>query len=459
MGSDVIKTLFEERLGRYQAAIALDPTDRIPIATGSNYFAEIYSGNNQQQVLYDPRGLMAADAVFIRNFPEIDVLRNNRIYGPLYDAIGCKTYRLPGRDLPPNTQFQFVEREYMKPDEYDLLIDDPNRFMMEIFLPRVLGEFEGGGNTARSHIAFLKAGMAQMMMGQMMRERTLFLEKTCGMPQPMAGAFLAPFDVIADAMRGLTGIMMDMYRCPEKLKAACDVVVHEIVHFALATADPLKRWPIFVPTHKAMFMSPDQFDTFYWPSFKKTIEMLIAAGHTVRAYLEGNWDAHLHRLVELPKGKVLFDIDTQGDIFKAKEILAGHSCVAGGVKDSQLILGTPAEMRRHVKMLCETVGKGGGFIISGGCNFPYTTKAENLRAMIDAVIEFGVYDTTVKAKPRNPAPEVTTTVTGLNPQRLVTPWETKKAEFGEIKGDEGMIRGSWEQLEKMAYAWIWQWVM
>ncbi|MFH0728534.1 MAG: uroporphyrinogen decarboxylase family protein [Pseudomonadota bacterium] len=459
MGSDVIKTLFEERLGRYQAAIALEPTDRIPIATGSNYFAEIYSGNNQQQVLYDPRGLMAADEIFIRDFPEIDVLRNNRIYGPLYDAIGCKTYRLPGRDLPPNTQFQFVEREYMKPDEYDLLIDDPKRFMLEIFLPRVLGEFESGGNTARSHIAFLKAGMAQMMMGQMMRERTLFLEQTCGMPQPMSGAFLAPFDVIADAMRGLTGVMMDMYRCPEKLKTACDVVVHEIVHFALATADPLKRWPIFVPTHKAMFMSPDQFDTFYWPSFKKTIEMLIAAGHTVRAYLEGNWDAHLHRLVELPKGKVLFDIDTQGDIFKAKEILAGHSCVAGGVKDSQLILGTPAEMRRHVKMLCETVGKGGGFIISGGCNFPYTTRAENLRAMIDAVIEFGVYDAAVKPKPRNPAPEATTTVTRLNPQRLVTPWETKKAELGEIKGDEGMIRGSWEQLEKMAYTWIWQWVM
>ncbi len=47
MAEDVEK-LYAERLGRYQAAIALEPTDRIPIATGSNYFAEVYSGNTNQ---------------------------------------------------------------------------------------------------------------------------------------------------------------------------------------------------------------------------------------------------------------------------------------------------------------------------------------------------------------------------------------------------------------------------
>ena len=45
------KALFEERLGRYQAAIALEPTDRVPIATGSNSFAEVYSGNNHQETI------------------------------------------------------------------------------------------------------------------------------------------------------------------------------------------------------------------------------------------------------------------------------------------------------------------------------------------------------------------------------------------------------------------------
>ncbi|MDR3569894.1 MAG: uroporphyrinogen decarboxylase family protein [Syntrophobacteraceae bacterium] len=457
MSSEKTGNLFEKRLGRYQAAIGLQPVDRIPIATGSNYFAEVYSGNTKQQTLYDPQKWLEAEEAFVCDFPEIDVLRDNRIYGPLFDAIGCKTYRLPGRDLPPDIQFQFVEDEYMKEQDYDKLIENPLRFMIESFLPKILGEF-ADPCAPRSHIAFLKAGMAQMMMGQVMRNRTVVLEEKHGMPQPMAGFFLAPYDVLADSMRGFTATMTDMFRRPEKLTAACDVLVDEVCHLALATADPFKRWPIFVPTHKAMFLSPSQFDRFYWPSFKKTLEILIEAGHTVRAYLEGNWSAHLHRLLELPKGKILFDIDTRGDIVKAKEILGGHSCIAGGVQDSRLILGTPKEVRDHVRELCRTVGTGGGYILSAGCNFPYDTKPENFRAMIDAVLEFGVYDSSLSPKPRELSPGVQT-VASLKPRRLVTAWDVKKAELGEIKGDEELIRRNWEQLEQMAHVWIWQWIL
>lgn len=452
-----IKQLFDERLGRYQAAIALEPTDRVPIATGSNYFAEIYSGNTKQETIYDSEKWLKGEEAFLRDFPEVDVLRNNRIWGPLYDAVGVKTYRLPGRDLSPTTQFQFVETEYMKADEYDILIDDPAAFMMERFLPRVLGEVAQPGSP-RANAALLKGGMAQMMMGQIMRNRAIHLETKFGMPQPMTGAFIAPFDVLADVLRGLNGIFEDVYRRPDKVIKACDVIVHEIAHFALSVADPLKRYPIFVPTHKACFMSPDQFETFYWPSFKKTMEILIESGYKIRAYLEGDWGHHWHHMVEMPKGTVLCDIDTQGDIFQAKKDIGHHQCLAGGVKDSTLILGTPDEVREEVKHLCETVGKGGGYLISGGCNFPYTTKPENLRAMIDAVMAFGTYDPNVKPGPKEP-PSGIAASQALNPPRMVTPWEVKKAELGPIQGDEDLIRKPWETLEKMAYTWVWQWVM
>ena len=287
----------------------------------------------------------------------------------------------------------------MKADEYDILIDSPIQFLFDRWLPRVLGEYSERGSI-RSYMAFLKSGMAQNMVGQIMRNRTVQLQNEVGMPQPMAGFFLAPFDVLADGMRGLTGVLLDTYRQPDKVIAACEVLVKEMANLALATADPFKRWPIFVPTHKPTFMSPDQFDRFYWPSFKKVLEILLDAGHTVRAYLEGDWGHHWHHVLELPKGRVLCDIDNQGDIFKAKREIGHHQCIAGGITDSLFILGTPEEMRQQVKLLCETVGKGGGFIISGGCNFPYTTKPENLRAMIDAVMEYGIYNRNVKPQPR-----------------------------------------------------------
>jgi hypothetical protein len=447
--------LFEERLGRYQAAIALEPTGRIPIATGSNYFAEVYSGNTNQETIYDPEKWLKAELAFCRDFPEIDVLRDNRIYGPLFDAVGLKTYKLPGRDLPPGDQFQFVEEEYMKADEYDILIEKPVAFLFDRWLPRILGEF-GERGSIRSYMAFLKGGMAQVMAGQVMRNRTAVLQNEAGMPQPMAGFFLAPFDVIADAMRGLTGIFLDCYRQPEKVVAACDVLVEEMANIALALADPLKRWPIFVPTHKACFLSPDQFERFYWPSFKKVIEILIGAGHTVRAYLEGDWGKHWRHMLELPKGKVLCDIDNEGDIFKAKEEIGHHQCIAGGIKDSQFILGTPEEMRKQVKLLCETVGKGGGYIVSGGCNFPYTGKPENFRAMVDAVLEFGVYDRGIRPRPKTPPKGE---VKAFSFPRMATPWQVKRAEIGGVMGDEDLIRKPWENLEAMAYVWLWQWVL
>ncbi len=85
--SEDVKKLFDERLGRYQAAIALEPTDRIPIASGSNYLAEVYSGNTNQETLYDSDKWLQAELAFCKAFPEIDVLRNNRIWGPLFDTV------------------------------------------------------------------------------------------------------------------------------------------------------------------------------------------------------------------------------------------------------------------------------------------------------------------------------------------------------------------------------------
>jgi hypothetical protein len=84
------------------AAIALKPVDRMPTAHREHtIFAEIYSGNTNQQTIYDPVKWLEAEKAFIQDFPEVDVLRTNRIYAPLSDSVGFRAYRLPGRDLPP----------------------------------------------------------------------------------------------------------------------------------------------------------------------------------------------------------------------------------------------------------------------------------------------------------------------------------------------------------------------
>ncbi len=452
-----VKVLFEERLKRYQAAIALEIPDRIPISAGSNYLAEVYAGYNHQQFIYDPKIWMESDKKFVQDFPEIDNLRSGRFWGILHDVVGWNMYKLPGRDLPPTVQFQFIEGERMKSDEYDILINNPIEFFFDRFLPRVFNEFKERGSV-RSYIAFLKGGMATVLMGNFMRQRAMFLENELGMPLPMAGVMLAPFDYLADGLRGLKGIMLDIYRQPDKVLEACEAIIPDIVNAALANADPLRRYPIFMPLHRGNypFLSPKQFDTFYWPSLKKAMMKLIEAGYTIRAYLEGDWGPNWYHFCEMPKGKIICDIDDPGDIFKAKEDLKGYQCIAGGMPNSLLILGTPEDVKERTRLLCEKVGKDGGYIINGGCGIHYQTKPENYRAMIDAVLEYGRYyegptKFEIQMNPKPPPDWIPPR------RRVITPWDVKVEEMGKIMGDEKLIRDQWEDLEHRAYNWLWMW--
>ena len=450
--------IFNDRLARYQAAIALEIPDRIPISAGSNYFAEIYSGSTKQAFIYDANTWCRADEKFVAYFPEVDNLRSGKFWGPLFDAVGFNLYKLPGRDLSPDVQLQFIEVERMKAHEYDLLIENPAGFIFERVLPRAFEEFKVRG-TMRSYVAFLKAGMATIMQGDLIRQRISNLENNLGMPLPVQGTITSPFDYLADGLRGLTGIMIDLFRQPDKVLEACDKLMPYIVNLALATADPLRRYPIHMPLHRGChpFLSPQQFDTFYWPSLKKTMMGLIEAGYTIRPYLEGDWGPYRHHYRELPKGKLILDIDGPGDIFKAKSDVGDWQCIAGGMPSSTLILGTPDDVKERAKHLCKTLGRDGGYIINGDNAIPYDTKPENYRAMIDAVMEYGRYKDSIDFEPQiHPNPPE-----GWEPppRSVITPWEEKLKELGEIEGDENLIRDGWVMLEQMAFHWLWRWIV
>jgi len=454
--TDNLQQLFDQRLGRYQGAITFGAIDRVPIGVGSNTYAETYAGTTKQEVVYDPQQWLNGEIKFCQDFPEVDVLRNNKFWSPLCDAVGLNTYKFPGRDLSPDTPLQFEERENMLADEYDELIANPGLFMLERFIPRVFTEM--GKGSARSQFAMLKGGLAQARYGEIMRNRGLQLQTQCGMPQPMTGAFLAPFDALGDVMRGMQGILKDTMRQPDKVLEACEVLVPIMVRFALSTADPLRRYPLFVPTHKPMFMSPRQFDKFYWPSFKKVLLALIDAGHRVRCYMEGDWSAHWHHFLELPKGSVLLDVDDPAEnIFKAKQEIGHHMAIAGGIPSTLFILGTPEEMDARVKLVCERCMPGGGFVLSGPCYIPSNSKVENYRAMLAAALKYGWYDRGITPTPVEPLP-IRHLPPRIGDKGLLTPWSVKSAELGGVTGDEALIQGPWESIEEGAFNWLWSWV-
>ncbi len=75
---------------------------------------------------------------------------------------------------------------------------------------------------------------------------------------------------------------------------------------------------------------------------------------------------------------------------KAKEILGNHMCIMGNVPSSLLQTGTPEDVKDYCRKLINDVAPGGGFILSQRSSID-EANPENIKAMVKAAREFGVY--------------------------------------------------------------------
>ncbi len=59
--------------------------------------------------------------------------------GPIFDALDYQLFSWPGHGVAETASFQYVEKEWMLPEEYDELIEDPNRLLLRTYIPRTNG--------------------------------------------------------------------------------------------------------------------------------------------------------------------------------------------------------------------------------------------------------------------------------------------------------------------------------
>lgn len=184
---------------------------------------------------------------------------------------------------------------------------------------------------------------------------------------------------------------MDMYRRPEKLLKALDVLTPWMVQMGVAGGKKTGNPRIFIPLHKGSdsFMSDEQFKTFYWPSLQKLIIALVDEGMNPSLFVEADHTSRLEVMRDVPAGKVIYHMENT-DMFKAKEILGDRVCLRGNVPISMLCLGTPDDVKAYCKKLIDVVGKNGGLIMDSSVGIE-DAKVENIKAMIDFTKEYGVY--------------------------------------------------------------------
>ena len=137
------------------------------------------------------------------------------------------------------------------------------------------------------------------------------------------------------------------------------------------------------------FMSPAQFNTFYWPPLKKVMLGLIKEGYVPLLLCEGTYTSRLETIADIPRGKCIYWFETV-DWAKAKAILGETVCIRGGIPASTLFSGTVQQMQDSIRKLVDVVGRGGGLIVDCGLWFD-EAKHENVKAMVEFTKEYGVY--------------------------------------------------------------------
>jgi uroporphyrinogen-III decarboxylase len=412
--SPAARRAYRERVTRFIKVIKLEEPDRVPVILPAGNLPAAYAGYSLKEVMYDYAKLADAWRRFTRDFKPDSFQGPGLVYpGPVIEILGHKLHKWPGRGLPDDApMYQYVEGVYMKPEEYDDFMQNPTEYWMRVFLPRTETAFEpfqhltpfntvltsplgwvmsfSRPDVRKAFRTLLRAGKEIGVWAKAVGEvsREALAEGYASMSGGMAGA---PFDNLTDVLRGTQGIILDMFRRPEKIKEAMERLVPIIVKGAVKGADRSLSPVVMMPLHKGdkSFMSPKQFGEFYWPTFKKVLLGMIGEGLVPMPFAEGNYEPRLDIIKEMPRSSVVWYFEVM-DMAKAKRILGDVSCIAGNVPASLLVTSTPVAVKEACRKLIESCGKGGGYILTGAAGIN-KGNPENLRAMMDAAKEYGRY--------------------------------------------------------------------
>lgn len=403
--------LYKTRLARIMDHIALKETDRVPFVFATRFWGAKFAGITFAEQMYDVDKAAAAVGSAVEFLDPDAIQAGLSTYGPTLEAFDYRPMAWPGHGADENVSFQYFDKEYMSAREYDEFLLDPTYFTLTRYLPRVAGACEGlevmldvasvsemrffSGLRAFARPEFRRAIGRLMEVGEhaeaQARGTGAFIRdmRAKGYPSISGGFCKAPFDHVADFLRGSKGAMLDMFRNRDRLLEMIDKVqallVRGVVEETRATGAPF----VFIPLHWGLdgFMSPDQFNTFYWPGLRKTVLHLIDNDITPILLWEGDCTSRLELIGDIPPGKAVYWFE-RTDLVRAREVLGHTICLRGNVPPSILITGTPDDIDAYCRNIIEKVGRRGGLILDGACSIPDEAPVANVKAMADSVKKY-----------------------------------------------------------------------
>lgn len=400
------------KMKRVMDAVELRQPDRVPTAFQATFWLARYGGITYRELMYDyAKACQITRRAVLEFDPDLYYPVHATTLGPLSEVTGYKMIQWPGYGVGDNQPFQYIDREYMSADEYDDFLFDPTGYYLDKYLPRIAAVFEGIEELPKfaglyyhrllaSMRQFANPGVVKSLaaLQEVARVAQEFFKsavefqaemKALGFPLTQGMITNAPFDYLGDYFRGARGILTDMRRRPDKLLAAMEkarvLLTRQIIAGAKATSNDF----VFIPIHWApdSFMSPEQFKTFWWPTFRTMLHEMIDNGLIPVCLWESDCTSRMEVIADIPRGKAVYWFE-RADLVRAKEVLGDVVCLRGNVSPSLMTTGTPAEVDAACRRLIEKVGRDGGFILDCAFGIPDESPLENVRALYRSVHKY-----------------------------------------------------------------------
>ena len=405
---------YDSRWQRLMDCVSLQQPDRMPVAMYATFWLAKYGGISKRELMYDyEQTAQIAERAVLEFEPDgVSALFAGSALGRVLEAVDYKQLQWPGHGVGDHQPYQYLDREYVSAEELKDLLRDPTGFYLRTYLPRIFGAFDGfeefpelpGSFYFRAVTALrplaspkIRAALRRVLdaadeVDRYMTRAGQWNQRINGLGFPILGGSNtgAPYDVIADYFRGATGMMKDLFRHKDQLPAVLDMMRRNLVRMSIANAKASGNPIVFIPIHWApdAFMSPKQFETFWWPSFRQMMLDLIDADLIPMPLWESDCTKRLEIIKDIPAGKCIYWFE-RTDIVKAFEVLGDRVALRGNLSPSMMTTGTPQQVDAAVKHLVDNVwNKGGNLILDTAFGIPDETPVANVRAMFDTARKY-----------------------------------------------------------------------
>ena len=367
---------YASRLERIRRAINFEPVDRVPIVYMGTAFAPKWMGITLAEYSADPA--VARDVILaaMERLGDIDGVNLVPGLAPITLAgPSMSRVAIPGREVPADSLWQILEAEVMTVEDYDRIIEQGWKAFMASYLPRVVDMAE-----------FLPA--IHWMIENI--PRTVQKYREHGFVVVSAPGGNIPFELLCGG-RSMARFYLDLYRRPDKVQAAMDVMMPDLIAEAVEgtrAAGTLGGW---IGGFRAAsgLIAPKTWNRFVFPYYLQMVNAMSDNGLVSILHWDQDWTRDLARLREFPVRKCVLNLDGMTNVRKVRELLQDHVAIMGDIPSKLLSVGQPEDVYEYVRDLVRDVGRT-GLILCPGCDAPINTRPENMQAFVAAGHEFGV---------------------------------------------------------------------